>query len=157
LGIEKTQWQNDALCATPAMEPYKDIFFSEEEEQVKNAKRVCGACPVRKECLQWALDNKEIWGVWGGSDEYELRVVLSVDESGQEVRRIRKGEAPFCPNCRAPTDKLFSVEKEASGGGRWTTKKVVSCSECKFSWTSRTSANAVEAYANLKGKTTPQE
>ena len=115
MGIEKTQWQNDALCATPAMEPYKDIFFSEEEEQVKNAKRVCGACPVRKECLQWALDNKEIWGVWGGSDEYELRVVLSVDETGQEVRRIRKGEAPFCPNCRAPTDKLFSVRKKLLG------------------------------------------
>jgi uncharacterized Fe-S cluster-containing radical SAM superfamily protein len=31
-------------------------------------------------------------------------------------------------------------------GGRWTTAKVVTCDECGFSWRSRTSANAVEAY-----------
>lgn len=138
------------------MEPFRDLFFSEEEEDIENAKTMCGACPVKRECMSWALDSKEMWGVWGGLDEHELRVVLSVDEDGQEVRRIRKGEAPFCPNCRASTEKLFVSEKEAPGGGRWTTKKVVTCADCSFSWTSRTSANAVEAYANLKGRATPQ-
>ena len=38
-----------------------------------------------------------------------------------------------------------SVEK-LSSTGRWTTAKVVTCSECGFAWRSRTSANAVEAY-----------
>lgn len=157
MGIRKTEWQNQALCATKRVEPYKDTFFSDNPDEIATAKRICGACPVKKECLEWALNSKEIWGVWGGLEEHQLRVVLSVDEDGQEVRRIRKGEAPFCPNCSASTNKLSVSEKETTGGGRWTTKKIVSCEVCSFSWISRTSANAVEAYANLKGKTSSQE
>jgi hypothetical protein len=38
-----------------------------------------------------------------------------------------------------------SIE-QLPNGGRWTTAKVVTCTECNFSWRSRTSANAVEAY-----------
>lgn len=154
---EKLEWQKRALCSTPRMQEYKELFFSDNEQEIRGAKTICGACPVKNQCLEWALNNKEIWGVWGGLDEYELRVVLSVDEDGQEVRRIRKGEAPFCPSCRATTGKLSVTEKETAGGGRWTTKKVVTCSECDFFWVSRTSANAVEAYANLKSRTSSQE
>jgi WhiB family transcriptional regulator, redox-sensing transcriptional regulator len=153
---KKNCWQDDALCASPRMEPFKDIFFSDDEDEIKNAKLACGACPVRKECLSLALENKEIWGVWGGVDENELRIVLSVDENGQEVRRIRKGEAPFCPNCRATTSSLRVAEKDVPGGGRWTTKKVVTCDSCSFSWASRASANAIEAFGNLKKRPSQQ-
>lgn len=156
LGNRKTCWQDKALCATPQMEPFKDMFFSEDQEDVNSAKMMCGACPVRKECLNWALENKEIWGVWGGVDENELRIVLSVDEDGQEVRRIRKGEAPFCPNCKASTKELSISEKEVPGGGRWTTKKVITCCVCEFSWSSRASANAIEAFGNLKQRPSQQ-
>jgi hypothetical protein len=150
-------WQEDAVCAKPSMEPYRDIFFSEDPEDIQDAKLVCGNCPVRLKCLSSALDSKEIWGVWGGLDENEIRIVLSVDEDGQEVRRIRKGEAPICPNCKADTGKLHTKELDFPGGGRWTTKKVVTCEDCDFSWTSRTSANAVESYRALKSRTSSAE
>lgn len=150
-------WQEDATCAKPSMEQYRDIFFSEDPDDVTDAKLVCSNCPVRLECLGWALDNKEIWGVWGGNDENEIRIVLSVDEDGQEVRRIRKGEAPICPNCKADTGKLHTKELDFPGGGRWTTKKVVTCEDCDFSWTSRTSANAIESYIALKSRTSSAE
>jgi len=157
LANKKNSWQDDALCATPKMEPFKEIFFSEDKKETSNAKMVCGACPVRKQCLGWALENKEIWGVWGGVDQEELRIVLSVDEDGQEVRRIRKGEAPFCPNCKAGTSNLKLSEREVPGGGRWTTKKVITCDSCSFSWESRASANSIEAFANLKQRPSQQE
>ena len=35
---------------------------------------------------------------------------------------------------------------DTPGGGRWTTAKIVICTECNFSWRSRTSANAVNSY-----------
>jgi hypothetical protein len=38
-----------------------------------------------------------------------------------------------------------SIE-QLSTTGRWTTAKIVTCTECGFAWRSRTSANAVEAY-----------
>jgi WhiB family redox-sensing transcriptional regulator len=37
---------------------------------------VCGACPVRAECLAEALDNEIEWGVWGGLTERERRALL---------------------------------------------------------------------------------
>lgn len=150
--MDNRSWQDDSSCAQPGMEPYRDIFFSEDPEEIEDAKTVCSDCPVRLQCLSYALDNKEIWGVWGGIDQTEMRNVLSIDEDGQEVRRIRKGEAPTCPNCKADTGELLTKEVDVPGGGRWTTKKVVSCSKCSFSWTSRTSANAVESYIILKGR-----
>lgn len=150
-------WQQDATCAKPSMEPYREIFFSEDPEDITDAKLVCSNCPVRLQCLKSALDTKEIWGVWGGCDENEIRIVLSVDEDGQEVRRIRKGEAPICPNCKADTGKLHTKELDFPGGGRWTTKKVVTCEDCDFSWTSRTSANAIESYIALKSRTSSAE
>ena len=43
--------------------------------QAERAKAVCAACPVRGECLRWALDTCQDAGVWGGLDEEERRVI----------------------------------------------------------------------------------
>lgn len=145
-------WQQDSSCSEPDFIEYREFFFSEDPTEIADAKEVCSHCPVRKECLSWALDNKEIWGVWGGRDEIEIRDALSISEEGQEVRRTKDGIAPTCLYCGAPTEALSTSEVDIPGGGRWTTKKVVTCSECKFQWTSRTSANAIEAYMALHKK-----
>lgn len=64
-------WANDALCQQSA----PDQLFVRGAEQHK-AKAVCGACPVRTECLAEALDNQIEWGVWGGYTERERRALL---------------------------------------------------------------------------------
>lgn len=40
------------------------------------AKKICGGCPVRRECLADALDNRTEFGVWGGMTERERRALL---------------------------------------------------------------------------------
>lgn len=35
------------------------------------AKRLCGTCPVRTECLDYANDNDEREGIWGGMTPQE--------------------------------------------------------------------------------------
>jgi WhiB family redox-sensing transcriptional regulator len=35
------------------------------------AKALCDRCPVRPECLRWALDHDEVYGVWAGTTGYE--------------------------------------------------------------------------------------
>lgn len=64
-------WQAEALCAQTDPE----AFFPEKGGSTRDAKRVCGACAVREECLQYALENDERFGIWGGLSERERRRV----------------------------------------------------------------------------------
>jgi WhiB family redox-sensing transcriptional regulator len=53
-----------------------DMFFPDPEKPnatylAQAAKSVCSTCPYVVECLEWALSNDEIWGVWGGTTERE--------------------------------------------------------------------------------------
>jgi len=50
-----------------------NLFFPARGESVKEAKAVCARCPVRAECLEYALTNQEKFGVWGGLSERERR------------------------------------------------------------------------------------
>lgn len=69
----------DAACKSA--DP--DLFFGPEpefvtarRERVAKAKAVCAGCPERLACLAWALDTRESYGVWGGTDEDERRAML---------------------------------------------------------------------------------
>lgn len=137
------KWQIDATCAQSENKKSIDWFFSKEPKEKYDAKNLCFGCPVRGQCLQWALEHRQIWGIWGGKDEVEIRRALSVSYKGEEARRRRY---PHCPFCGARPSKLETGSVDIPGGGRWTTAKIVSCTVCKFSWRSRTSVNAVIAY-----------
>lgn len=74
-------WQDEGLCA----EVGPVFFYPEQGENAIPAKRVCEACRVRARCLQWALDNDEIYGVWGGTSEderQEIRVARDRERNG---------------------------------------------------------------------------
>jgi WhiB family redox-sensing transcriptional regulator len=62
-------WYEQALCS----QTDPDAFFPEKGGSTKEAKRICLGCPVKKQCLQWALDKDERFGVWGGLSERERR------------------------------------------------------------------------------------
>ena len=62
-------WQEQALCA----ETDPEAFFPEKGGSTREAKRVCGGCAVRTECLEAALANDERFGIWGGLSERERR------------------------------------------------------------------------------------
>lgn len=44
-------------------------------DQVSRAKAVCASCPVRPECLEFALQSGQAFGVWGGTTEDERRLI----------------------------------------------------------------------------------
>ena len=62
-------WQERALCAQTDPE----AFFPEKGGSTRDAKRICGSCEVRSECLEYALENDERFGIWGGLSERERR------------------------------------------------------------------------------------
>ena len=65
----RESWKEDALCA----ETDPEAFFPEKGGSTREAKRVCVGCSVRLECLEYALDNDERFGIWGGLSERERR------------------------------------------------------------------------------------
>jgi WhiB family redox-sensing transcriptional regulator len=54
------------------------VFYPspEDDSQAEEAKVICGTCPVRQPCLEFALTTREKHGVWGGLTERERRRVL---------------------------------------------------------------------------------
>ncbi|GAA1573758.1 Transcriptional regulator WhiB [Leucobacter aridicollis] len=66
---EALAWQSDALCAQTDPES----FFPEKGGSTREAKRICESCEVRSECLDYALENDERFGIWGGLSERERR------------------------------------------------------------------------------------
>jgi WhiB family redox-sensing transcriptional regulator len=50
-----------------------DLFFPERGASVKAAKEVCRGCVVQEDCLEYALEKGEKFGIWGGMSERERR------------------------------------------------------------------------------------
>ncbi len=72
---DEDAWKADALCA----ETDPEAFFPEKGDKPYAALRICQRCAVQKECLQYAVENNERYGVWGGTTEKQR----------QELRRHR--------------------------------------------------------------------
>lgn len=115
LATDQTWW-DQAACRGLSPEwfvPVGDSFEDTSEEPWDPhplAKRFCDACPVRVECLAFALAHPELRGTWGGLSWHQRR----------QARRVRRRQA--CPDCHAP-DVL-----EISGGQGQV------CLGCGLSW-----------------------
>lgn len=58
-----------------------DPFFSEDEIDTEEAVNFCNGeadgviCPIREQCLLFALTNNERFGVWGGCNELTRKAI----------------------------------------------------------------------------------
>jgi|SRR5215813_10829152 len=71
-------WESRAAC----LHSDPDLFFpiapsGPAVRQIAQAKAICARCPVRGECLQFALTTHQVHGVWGGTSEEERRLLRS--------------------------------------------------------------------------------
>ncbi len=67
--LSPPSWQRQANCM--GVDP--DLFFPERGASTREAKEVCRGCVVREDCLEYALENGEKFGIWGGMSERERR------------------------------------------------------------------------------------
>lgn len=96
----------------PCAESYPDAFFPQEADDFwetdsnninsrrhsaqyryeKEVKEICSACPYKIECAEYAINNPDILGIWGGTTEKARREI-------RKARRLNKGK-----------EKVISVE-----------------------------------------------
>ena len=77
---EDVDWQTQAACRGADA----NLFFAPTHQETKEertareaqAKSVCASCPVREQCLTFALTTRESHGIWGGLNEGERRHLL---------------------------------------------------------------------------------
>jgi len=62
-------WMDDAIC----QQTDPEAFFPEKGGSTGDARRICRGCDVREECLEYALENDERFGIWGGMSERQRR------------------------------------------------------------------------------------
>ena len=62
-------WIREAACAD---EP-TDLFFPADPAGIELAKTICCICPVRVECMNYAIDFPSLDGIWGGLTLRERR------------------------------------------------------------------------------------
>lgn len=68
-------WATQGTCWN---HPTPDMWFPEKGDWVssRDAKQICGSCPVVFECRSYALDTRQAYGIWGGlsaEDRRQLR------------------------------------------------------------------------------------
>ena len=94
-------WKEEARCIDEEITLWFPYFFDEEGIDIpddgqiglivgdttwayEEARKVCNACPVRKECLAYALEAKERYGMWGGLTPLER---LRIERRDRRQRR----------------------------------------------------------------------
>ena len=77
---ENPRWRFDAACrgADPALFFAPNYFEKRHEKAAREAvaRVLCERCPVRADCLEFALEIREPHGFWGGLNELERRQLL---------------------------------------------------------------------------------
>lgn len=73
--FDRPEWMEEGLCA----QSDPDAWYPGEGGSPVPAQEICNGrerepgCPVRDECLAYALANDERFGVWGGLSEKQRK------------------------------------------------------------------------------------
>ncbi|WP_277754896.1 WhiB family transcriptional regulator [Pseudactinotalea terrae] len=84
-------WRDEAQCAQTDPE----AFFPDKGGSTREAKMVCATCPVLQECLEWAIQTGETFGVWGGLTERERRAYARQHGLAFGSRRLPSADRDF--------------------------------------------------------------
>lgn len=68
---EERPWAAFAVCRD--RDP--DAFFPVTPEGEREAIRVCHGCPVRMDCLEFAIESRVRFGIWGGMTEKQRQAL----------------------------------------------------------------------------------
>ena len=82
--MPRMPWEDRARC----LQYDPEIFFATRARAERRAKSICDRCPVRMECLTFALQSKVEFGVWGGTNGKERRALLQSPRSNDWRRQL---------------------------------------------------------------------
>lgn len=112
-GAPDRSWIEQGACVGSDLD-----FFALERREWLVLKAVCLECPVRLECLSYALETRAAFGMWGGANQREIREAGGYDSYGNAYPYTKALHCPACRDFRQVT----------------LVKRVASCGRCGFEW-----------------------
>ncbi|HEY7821436.1 MAG TPA: WhiB family transcriptional regulator [Acidimicrobiia bacterium] len=116
-------WRQHAACKGHPVE----LFFAKKGGPLGEAKEICMSCPVRLDCLQWAVDAGIPFGVFGGRSPRERRALrrghadLGICGTLEGAGRHLDAGEPLCSACigaERDRDRLVRAKKKARDKGK---------------------------------------
>jgi WhiB family redox-sensing transcriptional regulator len=105
--VHREEWLDAGACRNEDPELFFPITSSgPSAQQIEAAKAVCQRCGVQDQCLHYALESHQSYGVWGGTSEEERGRM-----SAPHAASPRTSTAPMDP---APTDQRPADQRPAS-------------------------------------------
>jgi WhiB family transcriptional regulator, redox-sensing transcriptional regulator len=73
-----SSWWEQAACQSADPELFFPIASTGSgQHDVIRAKAICAGCPIRRQCLDYAIDSHQAHGVWGGASEEERQQIAA--------------------------------------------------------------------------------
>jgi WhiB family redox-sensing transcriptional regulator len=69
---EQRPWVLDSACRGLD----SAMFFPGQDGDAEPALLVCSGCAVRDECLDFAVETRQRYGIWGGTTERQRRRIM---------------------------------------------------------------------------------
>jgi WhiB family redox-sensing transcriptional regulator len=86
-------WRDLAACRDIVSADY-DPFFADSAELQAEAIAICASCPVRDDCLTFAVRTGQQYGIWGGQPEQITRRLIAADRAGRPHARRASSSHP---------------------------------------------------------------
>ena len=82
-------WRAESACRDADL----NLFFpagvtGPAERQIREAKAICAACPIRQTCLSFAIETNQEYGIWGGTTEDERRVLRRAWRARRSLKAV---------------------------------------------------------------------
>lgn len=68
IDLTGSEWRLDAACAQADPE-----IFAPHQGAYRDAVKICRQCPVQRECLDYAMADSTLDGVWGATTSNQRR------------------------------------------------------------------------------------
>ena len=111
--IPARPWTASGACL--AVDP--DLFFPQQGESTREAKAVCARCAVRQPCLDFALEQREVFGIWGGLSERERRQLRRDRQAGKVATDVVP-DVTITDIADGPPTVNSTLTAKAAGAGR---------------------------------------
>jgi WhiB family redox-sensing transcriptional regulator len=106
---EVGSWRDRAACRDIVAAEY-DPFFADTADLQAEAIAICANCPVRDDCLTFAVRTGQQYGIWGGQPQQLVRRLIALDRAGRPHGRRAPAGHPQASKTQCKRGHPFDID-----------------------------------------------